>query len=421
MLSEHPFGLLPDEIISRQDSPLLWVLYEHRGCRNDWGSESDIQGMVKNVLESAIYTIGLQGVIKCFNELSIFDLRPDIWIVCQGGAPIGVVEVKKPDENDTLRHAAVQGQLFDYMLRLQSFFGLKHVFGILTSYEHWRICWMPQTDQAAESSSISIEAEEKYERVQAVRVVPERKLHGSQVLRWDDAELPRILCSTILKMHNSPISQVRLIDENRPYIIMDETQWAWGKIAVKDESSLVHSKLPMANKFTLLADLREGADGRVWRACTDSGKGCCIKFPMRTQAGRDEVSEEEQLSQIEQEERNWHKAYGKESARMVTLAGRPALVMRYLRPLDLVDGRLSAEDETAVKTAIEKFASKGMRHEDLALRHIGLLSPPKKSRGKRVDESEIETEVVLFDLGRVSKGVDPTLALADMLSQVNLA
>ena len=99
------------------------------------------------------------------NELS--ESTTDIWIVCQGGAPIGVVEVKKPDENDTLRHAAVQGQLFDYMLRLQSFFGLQHVFGILTNYEQWRICWMPQADQTTESSCIALETKEKCERTMA--------------------------------------------------------------------------------------------------------------------------------------------------------------------------------------------------------------------------------------------------------------
>lgn len=145
LLERSDYGLFPDESLCRLDSSVLWQIYEENGSL-DWGSERDIQGMVKQVLQSAIYTVGLKGKLKCINELSIFDLRPDIWIVYGGGMPIGVVGVKKPGEDGTLQNPYVHGQLFDYMLRLQSFFGLQQVFGILTSYEKWRVCWMPRSD-----------------------------------------------------------------------------------------------------------------------------------------------------------------------------------------------------------------------------------------------------------------------------------
>ena len=57
--------------------------------------------------------------------------------------PVGVVEVKTPTDRDVFQAGHVVGQLFDYMLRLRSFHGLKHVFGILTTYERWRFFWMP--------------------------------------------------------------------------------------------------------------------------------------------------------------------------------------------------------------------------------------------------------------------------------------
>lgn len=415
VLLERTFGLFPDELVCRQDTTVLWQLYEVAGCSNDWGSESDIQGMVKQVLQTAIYTIGLQGKLKCFNELSIFDLRPDIWIVCTGGVPIGVVDVKKPGEDETLQNPYVQGQIFDYMLQLQSFFGLEHVFGILTSYEQWRVCWMPRSERAVVATSATTQAAEEHE-METQTVVPERVLHGSKFFAWDDENLARLLCTTLLKMYHAQRSEVRLVDKNRPYIIMDETQWSWGKIVVEDESSLYHSVLPSANKFTLLADLREGADGRVWRACTDSGLGCCIKFPMRTHSGKEEVTKREQLAQIQDEAANWHKAYGPKSARVTTLCSQPALIMRYLRPLELNDdGTLAQEDRSAVKTAIEKFAAKGLSHKDLALRHVGLLSPPKKNRKSKGEENE--PEVVLFDLGQVDEENDPAVATAEMMAQ----
>lgn len=409
------FGLFSDSDIHRCSAKSLWMSYEENDCSNDWGSESDIQGLVKQVLQAAIYTVGLKGKVKCFNELSIFDLRPDIWRVCASGVPIGVVEVKKPGDDDILQNELVQGQLFDYMLRLQSFFGLEHVFGILSTYEQWRVCWMPRSERAAAASTMTQGADELGTESQPV--VPDRVLYGCPVFGWNDKSLPRILCTTILKMYHSPRSPVRLIDKNRPYILIEENQWSWGTIAIEDESQLYHSVLPTANKFTLLTDLREGADGRVWRACTSSGRGCCIKFPMRTRRG-EMVGEEEQLAQITKEKDKWLAVYGPGSARVTTLCGRPALIMRYFRPPDLEDdGTLSPEDQAAVKTAIEKFAAKGYTHKDLALRHIGLLSPPKH---RKKSGGENEPEVVLFDLGQVDKEDDPAVACAEMMAQLNL-
>ena len=90
--------------------------------------------------------------------------------------------------------------------------------------------------------------------------------------------------------------------------------------------------------------------------------------------------------------------------------------MRYLRPLELEDGELPGENLSVVRNAIEKFASKGLKHDDLAIRHLGVLSPPKKSR---MQGAEPEVEVVLFDLGRVSEATDPVVAVAEMMAQLN--
>ena len=38
----------------------------------------DVQQLVKAVLQDAITAAGLGHLLKCYNELSIFKLRPDI-------------------------------------------------------------------------------------------------------------------------------------------------------------------------------------------------------------------------------------------------------------------------------------------------------------------------------------------------------
>jgi hypothetical protein len=116
---------------------MIWGNYET--SKLTYSSESDIQTYVRCVLIDAICVAGLSNEVTCSNEPSIYQLRPDIWIVCtSSGVPIGVVEVKKPDKN-IMNSPSLHGQIFDYMLRLRHFIGLKSVFGITTTYAQWRI------------------------------------------------------------------------------------------------------------------------------------------------------------------------------------------------------------------------------------------------------------------------------------------
>jgi len=139
----------------------IWALHAN-GDLQSWASEMDVQQLVKAVLQDAITAAGLGHLLKCYNELSIFKLRPDIWVVMnERGVPVGVCEVKKPGRT-IINSPVVHGQIYDYMLRLRSFHGLKHVFGIVSTYEQWRLYWLDDccsaataTDLAAASSSSS--------------------------------------------------------------------------------------------------------------------------------------------------------------------------------------------------------------------------------------------------------------------------
>ena len=78
--------------------------------------------------------------------------------------PLGIVEVKR---QSILSDKHAFGQIYDYMLRLQSFHGLKDVFGVLTTYEEWRICWFPEFQTAAEAQAVSATREEKERLLEA--------------------------------------------------------------------------------------------------------------------------------------------------------------------------------------------------------------------------------------------------------------
>ena len=75
----------------------------------------DVQQLVKATLQDAITAAGLGHLLKCYNELSIFKLRPDIWVVRdERGVPVGVCEVKKPGAN-IMDSGIVHGQIYDYV------------------------------------------------------------------------------------------------------------------------------------------------------------------------------------------------------------------------------------------------------------------------------------------------------------------
>lgn len=66
------------------------------------------------------------------------------------------------------------------MMRLQSFHGLKDVFGIITNYNEWRICWFSNSDKAALATAISENSEER-----------DRKLEQDDESSFDDVEEPK--------------------------------------------------------------------------------------------------------------------------------------------------------------------------------------------------------------------------------------
>jgi len=131
-----------------------------------YASESDIQTLVRFALEDvkAVASKLLPELkLDLFNELSVFQLRADIWVVTAAGVPVGVVKVKKPPLGDAdpaaaLNNMLVAGEMYDYLLRLKSFHGLRHCFGIATNYLCWRVFWLPsdETDEIAAANQVRL-------------------------------------------------------------------------------------------------------------------------------------------------------------------------------------------------------------------------------------------------------------------------
>jgi len=157
------FGIFPKEIaVPQLANP---IKLSRSGIRTmtdkglKWNGEASIVNFVRSVLIDAIEASTLPYDILI--EQSLISLRPDLWVVTSNNSPLCVIEVKIPskkslgDERYFLERAStnVYHQITCSMMMLRQTFGLKNVFGIVTTYEEWRICWL--SDDSTDAIAIA--------------------------------------------------------------------------------------------------------------------------------------------------------------------------------------------------------------------------------------------------------------------------
>jgi hypothetical protein len=123
------------------------------------------------------------------------------------------------------------------------------MFGILTTYSEWRVCWLHNTDTAANSKDLLAVTGVNIKNANANNSIPDwqddyidtdpeidpedagldRTFYGTKVFQCTNTELPNYLVSVLLKMYHSPHSKVQLVDPSRPYIQLKEGMWTWSR------------------------------------------------------------------------------------------------------------------------------------------------------------------------------------------------
>ena len=125
-LKIRPFVLV-ESIPNPNITSRVWSLFDIDSLPAfSWNSEEDVRIVVVQAMKDIRDAAGLRHEVDIKLELGIFRERPDLWVVMVSGYPIGVIEVKKPGGN-AMSNPMVWGQLYDYLLRLSSFYGLQHV------------------------------------------------------------------------------------------------------------------------------------------------------------------------------------------------------------------------------------------------------------------------------------------------------
>jgi hypothetical protein len=204
-------------------------------------------------------------------------------------------------------------------------------------------------------------------------------------------------------MYYSPIIPSPLLSKDKVYIKLDQEGWCWVTFH-NSVTALDYENFPTkrATSFLLLSDFKGGADGRVWLACSTSGKVCVIKF----------YNHGHTLKDIKLAHSIWQTVW-KKQARIVTLTRKNALLMPYVCILD--EHERNEEHTVAAKAAVDEMVKYGFSHPDLSWRHVGFYRTGQ----------ELKLHAVFIDLIRCTQ-FDPTNTLEStkaqnfMLTQLNL-
>jgi hypothetical protein len=375
------------------------------GCLT-FASKFCLRWNVSWVLQDLLVACDLNKEFLVVTDISVVGLQPDVWILERSGGAIGVpmcCGVVKRDED--LANEYHYGQLYNYMLQLRILRGRKHIFGILTNYNSWVICWLHDNSDAAAATSECIE--DCSSQVKCDTPL-QRQLCSTRTFSITDKMLPRVLVSVLRKLAHSSYIPVAPVGK-RLYPKLTPLAFQW---QVTDIPKLSLKALSAKNYY-VLREYRRGGDGQVYLTCTASGALTVLKFLL--QVDDSESNEERCLS----EANHWKNIFPFVFVRVESVLGRSAVCMQYVFACEnngsmfstILQGaedaaylggnemevlaRVRASDPREVaRQAITTMANAGYYHEDLHWRHVG-VAPTFSGRN-------ISLRAVLIDLSRVS-------------------
>jgi hypothetical protein len=131
MVTEASMIIAEDLNLNYDFTSLLFLKQQNYQRNLEYASENDVAYHILNILTDAMRSLGnLQ--FSLFSEISLFELRPDIYLVSTAGSPKGVVEVKKPNKTTgkrVLEEASSLNQIHAYLQMLRSFHSVEEGFG----------------------------------------------------------------------------------------------------------------------------------------------------------------------------------------------------------------------------------------------------------------------------------------------------
>eukprot|EP01031_Cornospumella_fuschlensis_P026661 gene26661-32216_t len=248
----------------------------------------------------------------------------DVWLITlPDGRPISAVEVKRYNsDSDVLSDECALGQLYDYLMQIRTFYGQVEVFGFLTDFVNWRVCWLPESAALA-ASSVGLDPTAPLANRLLTTTAPlptsaKGELQSAPLIHHTDPALALTIYSAISKNLLAQVAPVPLFHSQRSYMLYMRNSWKWANHSWK-ENLTVTLALPSAatQKFYALRYFPASRDGKVFLAATESCHVIIVKMYY-----------EENTSLQEQEFNLWKFLWGVE-VQKIKLCGRPALVLPF--------------------------------------------------------------------------------------------
>jgi hypothetical protein len=422
LFDEQVFNIIPDLHLQPVVGSSLQTLIKADGTLGPYASEADVQKWVSATFLDIIKSLGLDTELSIHEQLQLFRTVPDIWVLkSKTGYPVGFCECKKPPRKDpaaVLNNAHILGQMYDSLKILQEFHGLDAVFGIFTSYSHWRVCWLP-SQKATEIANdqidsedividfsdddlfendvlISLENDDQCDSSAAPEnFVEDRLIYGTRLYEYTDSDTIPLIASVIRKMRRcKPSGKRKNLNSAKIYVTNDSWYWVHEKVSFSTLTSISHDS--DTNSFYLLEDLGGGGDGRAWMACTRTGGLCVLKWFDNPEVVATEVIKFNAVN-----------TGLKFQARAVTLNHQPVLLMPYVKILSQEELELPSSKEQ-IRLMFNNLALAGIAYSDVKPEHIGTCTPKKRGSNKKY---------VLIDTSRVTQNAEEH-QISSMLNEV---
>ena len=308
--------LEPSKVLSDKDKPIM--------C----STETDIHFACIDFVKDMIKACSLNKEIYITNELNISSCKSDLWVFTFDNYPVGSFEIKKPNLDGTsiMNNKYLLGQIFDYMMKIRSVNGMRYVFGVITDYREWRICWLNDSDAAANAAELC--DLDDVENISLNRELKVSKIYkGSGGTSAEVKELSIALTTVLRKM--SYFRQfrrpVKLISCTRPYLKLSSNRCCEWINGIKENFKLTFKPPSKStSNYILLRDYHGGRDGRVWLATSESGHLAVLKFLNKyPDEKKDKLNE-----RAEKESKYWN-LLGYDSVYCCELNNSPAIIMPF--------------------------------------------------------------------------------------------
>lgn len=391
-----------------------------------YATESTIVKYVGIYLQDILKAMKLSFQLE--SHLGIKHITPDICVLTFGNRLVGVVEIKKPDE-DILLKPTVLGELFDQLFLVEGFYTSGPVIGILTSLQEWMFAWFSVDDKHFTNENPLSESACNFftpmkspnpNKRSPVGSTPSQSsglIHGLEneddlPLNLNDEfdlvdSIPRVLSTTnvfniwndydcvlqhiytsFLRMNQVKINFRSGIPQSVFKLHKDDKKITWHPLAEipVDLKSLSTSRFPRKNTRALLAieDLGRGSSGKAWLGCTLSKQPaiCVLKFSNKGDLGGKD--------HLDLEKSWWDRIYPEFSVmtKVEMWSGSYALIMPHFCSIPEDQREMYRDGIHHLLT--KKFQNNSLIHDDVKWRNIGIYL---KENGESV--------LVLYDLQSV--------------------